>query len=309
MNSQTLYRTSQYILVIGAILAMIVMTLSGLGKDDDLVDLILIYFIGAGFVVIGLACVPFLMISAEHFVCALKDLALPIGLIMSCYAFIVYMGDIAQSNYIVAILPAVAGGMISLMLADAVVPKTIVPLAGFKFFLIWLWVFSICKAAHLVLGGDPIWVFWHTDTWFLCWLVISLFYLYNPKQTSVIQRISTGAIAAIILAVSLSTVGVGLASQGTNMDSYGKSMVLGVIGTIYGCWIYITSLLIGRLRFHYDVDSNRSNWHLAEIFTFFIILNMGPKTVFEVWGDYKSVQTEETALEASSNKDEPGDDS
>jgi len=306
MDKRTLKSAALFGLVIGAILATVVMTLSGLGNTK--IDPILIYFIGDGIFVIGLACVPFLLLSKEHFICALKDLALPIGLIMSCSIFIVYLGDINQSNSWVVYLPAVAGGMISLMLADAAVPKTIVPLAGFKFFLIWLWVFSICKAAHLVLGGDPIWVFWHTDTWFLCWLVISLFYLYNPKQTSVIQRISTGAIAAIILAVSLSTVGVGLASQGTNIDSYGKSMVWALIGTIYGCWIYITSLLIGRLRFHYDVDSNRSNWHLAEIFTFFIILNMGPKTVFEVWDDYKNVQTEETALEASSNKDEPGDD-
>ena len=119
-------------------------------------------------------------------------------------------------------------------------------------------------------------------------------------QTTIFQRISLGAIAAIILSVSLSTLGVGLASQEADMNIHGLGMVWGFIGTIYGSWIHITSLLIGRLSFHYDIDSNRTNWHLAEIFTFFIILNMRPKTMFEVLDEQEKIDPEQPAVETSS---------
>jgi len=308
MDKGTLKSAAEFSIVTAATLGMIAFSFAKMGIGSDFADIIVVNFIGAGFVVIGLACAPFLLISKEHFICGLKDLALPIGLIMACCACFVQMSDLNQSFSIGAILPAVAGGMISLTLADAEVPKRIVPLNKFKCFLSWFWIICVCFSADTFLGGDPRWNLVHWETWFLCLFVVHLFCLYNPKKFIVFQRISFGAIAAMILAVSLSTVGVGVASQETDMNIYGNSMVLGLIGTMYGCWIYITSLLIGRLRFHYDVDSNRSNWHLAEIFTFFIILNMGPKTMFEVWDDSKIVQTEETALEASSTADKPGND-
>jgi len=308
MNTQTLTRIALFGLVAGAISAMIVIILLNFGKNDDFFDLALTNLFGAGFAVIGLACAPFLLISKDHFVCALKDLALPIGLVMSCYAFTVFLGDLNQSFYIVAVLPAVAGGMISLTLADAELPKKLNPISSLKSFLLWLWIIFVCHMADMALGGDPLWKLGHSLAWILCFLVVYFFYLYNPKQTTIFQRISYGAIAAIILTVSLSTVGVGVASQQIDMDLYGNSMVLGIVGTIYGCLIYITSLLIGRLRFHYDVDSNRSNWHLAEIFTFFIILNVGPKTVFEVWEDSKNVQAIEQAVETNWARQQLGSD-
>ena len=308
MDKGTLKSAAEFSIVTSATLGMIAFSFAAMGIGSDFADIIVVNFIGAGFAVIGLACAPFLLISKEHFICGLKDLALPIGLIMACCACFVQLVDLNNSFHIGAILPAVAGGMISLTLSDAEVPKRLAPLNKFKCFLFWFWIICICLLADTFLGGNPVWYLSDWPTWILCLLVVYLFYLYNPKKFIVFQRISFGAIAAIILAVSLSTVGVGVASQHTDMNIYGATMAWGLVGTIYGCWIYITSLLIGRLRFHYDVDSNRSNWHLAEIFTFFIILNMGPKTMFEVWDDSKKVRTEETTIEASSTADKPGND-
>ena len=126
MDKETLKSTALFGLVVGAILATIVMTLSGLGNDDEFVDLILIKFIGASFVVISLACVPFLLFGIQHFICALKDLALPIGLMMACFDLIVYFGILSEIRgfYFGWLLPALAGGMVSLTLADTETPQT-----------------------------------------------------------------------------------------------------------------------------------------------------------------------------------------
>ena len=281
MNSQTLYRTSQYILVIGAILATIVMTLSGLGHANDFVALILIKFIGAGFVVIGLACAPFLLISKEHFICALKDLALPIGLMMSCFDLIVYFGILNEimGFYFGWLLPAVAGGMVSLTLADTETPQTTIPLSKLKSFLIWLWILCICNVALISLKGDPIWVLSHPFKWILCLLVVYLFCIYNPKQNSIYQRFSVGAIASIILAISLSTIGSGFATESDDPNAAGRSIALGLIGIVYGLWVHMSSIVIGKLSYGFKSDTKRSNWHLAEIFTFFVFLVLPPNSL------------------------------
>ena len=280
MNSQTLYRTSQYILVIGAILATIVMTLSGLGHANDFVALILIKFIGAGFVVIGLVCVPFLLISKEHFICALKDLALPIGLMMSCFDLITYFGIIGELGFYYGwLLPAVAGGMISLTLADSEIPQTTILLSKLKSFLIWLWIVCICHLGLVGLKGDPIWVLSHPFKWILCLLVVYLFCIYNPKQNSIYQRFSVGAMASIILAISLSTIGSGFATESDDPHTAGRSTALGLIGIVYGIWVHISSTVMGRFSYGFSSDTNRFNWHLAEIFTFFAFLILAPKSL------------------------------
>lgn len=112
-------------LVIGSSIALTVNRLVWLQNSDGFLEVLLLNLLGAGFAIIVISCLPFLILGKAHFLCALKDLSLPIGLEMSCFGLVIYMGDLYQPFYIAYVLPAIAGGMLSLALADEVKPISV----------------------------------------------------------------------------------------------------------------------------------------------------------------------------------------
>lgn len=288
-------RKAAIALVIGLSLILTVKTLAELDSSGNFLRVITLNLLGAGFSVIVICCLPFLMLSKVQFLCALKDLSLPIGLVMSCFALVVYMGDLNQPFYIACVLPAVAGGMVALTLSDEGAPQDNPALGASKASTLLLWILVVCNAFHLLIyDGDLIWLFLHPWEWLSALLLILLFCLYNPKKAPIFQRIGLGAVASIILAVSLSTIGVAVATQSGDPVTHGESIALGIIGTVYGLWFYISSIVIGSLTYGFSSDTKRTNWHLAEIFTFFIFLNLAPRALTEYMEPKQVIGPEQT---------------
>jgi len=269
-------------LIIGSLIALTLGTLVGLENDnsDGFLEVLILNFLGAGFAVIVIACLPFLIISKAQFLFALKDLSLPIGLIMSCFGLVIFLVTPKPSFYVVYVLPAVAGGMLSLTLADEVKPKSVQPLGFFRAFVVLLWIMVVCHAFYLLIHDGKLGLLWFPSESLSALLVASLFCLYNPIKAPIHKRLGLGAIASIILAVSLSVIGFALATQSDNPE-LGHSIAFGIGGMINGLWIYISSIVVGKLAYSYSSDTNRSNWHLAEIFIFFLFLILAPRSLFD----------------------------
>jgi len=296
-------------LIIGSLIALTLGTLVGLENDnsDGFLEVLILNFLGAGFAVIVISCLPFLILGKAHFLCALKDLSLPIGLVMSCFGLVIYMGDLNQLFYIAYVLPALAGGMLSLTLAEEVESESILPLGFFRALMLLLWIIVVCHTFHLLVhNGSLLWLLWHPWEWLSALLVTSLFCLYNPKEAPIHKRFGLGAIASIILAVSLSITGVALATQSDNANTHGRSIAVGIVGMTYGLWLYISSIVVGKLAYNHRFDTNKTNWHLAEIFTFFIFLILAPRSLTEYFEPKQAPDSEQSiqATEADrSNND------
>ena len=173
-------------LVIGSSIALTVNSLVWLQNSDGFLEVLLLNLLGAGFAVIVISCLSFLILGKDHFLCALKDLSLPIGLEMSCFGLVIYMGDLYQPFYIAYVLPAIAGGMLSLTLADEVEPISVLPLGFFKALMLLLWITVVCHAFHLLFqDGDFWWLLWHPWSWLSAFLATSLFCLYNPTRAPI----------------------------------------------------------------------------------------------------------------------------
>ena len=286
-------------LVIGSSIALTVNRLVWLDDSDGFLEVLLFNLLGAGFAVIVISCLPFLILGKAQFLCALKDLSLPIGLVMSCFGLVIYMGDLKQLFYIAYFLPAVAGGMLSLTLAEGVEPESILPLGFFRALMLVLWIIVVCLTFHLLVhDGSLLWLLWHPWEWLSALLVTSLFCLYNPKEAPIHKRFGLGAIASIILDVSLSVIGVALATQSDNPNTHGRSIALGVVGMTYGLWLYISSIVVGKLAHNQHSDTNKTNWHLAEIFTFFVFLILAPRSLTEYF-EPKQVSDSEQNVQAT----------
>lgn len=77
----------------------------------------------------------------------------------------------------------------------------------------------------------------------------------------------------------MSTIGSGFATESDDPNAAGRSIALGMIGAVYGLWVHISSIVVGRLSFGFKPDTKRYNWHLAEIFTFFVFLVLPPNSL------------------------------
>jgi len=297
-------------LVIGSTIALTVTRLHWLDNSDGFLEVLILNLLGAGFAVIVISCLPFLILGKAHFLCALKDLSLPIGLVMSCYGLVIFnIGGLKQPFYIAYVLPALAGGMLSLTLAEEVESESILPLGFFRALMLLLWIIVVCHTFHLLVhNGSLLWLLWHPWEWLRALLVTSLFCLYNPKKAPIHKRFGLGAIASIILAVSLSVTGVALATQSDNANTHGRSIAVGIVGMTYGLWLYISSIVVGKLAYNHRFDTNKTNWHLAEIFTFFIFLILAPRSLTEYFEPKQAPDSEQSiqATEADrSNNDVP----
>lgn len=120
--------------------------------------------------------------------------------------------------------------------------------------------------------------------------IISLLILLSPKrQRSYLHSVSVGCVISMGLGVAFATAYYfgcfrELGSE-SDLDRLGIPIGNAVIVSLYSCFIFITVIVLGLTQGKLNAGSfGTMNWHMTEIYVFFVFLMLAPPSIWEAIG-------------------------
>lgn len=129
--------------------------------------------------------------------------------------------------------------------------------------------------------------------------IISLLVLFTPNnQRNYLNSVSVGCVISMGLGVGFSTAYYFSGHQ--NPATLGAAFAFALIIIIYSSLLYLVSIIFRVTKSESEVANlGKMNWHMAEIYVFYIFLTMTPPSLWEsISGDSRQLeQLEERLLE------------
>jgi len=124
--------------------------------------------------------------------------------------------------------------------------------------------------------------------------IISLLILCRPSsQQGFLRAIATGCVISMGLGVASATAyyfdGMGSAAK------LGVPIAFSIISIVYSLFAYVVIVIMSLLKTEFEpIEFGKMNWHMAEIYVFFIFLTVTPPSLWETFaGDSSSRQFEQ----------------
>ena len=168
-------------------------------------------------------------------------------------------------------------------------------------FLVWLAAFIMfCLFSELYANSFDASHHWlsyiMTHQWIALFVVstISLLILCRPSsQQGFLRAIAAGCVISMGLGVASATAyyfdGMGSAAK------LGVPIAFSIISIVYSLFAYVVIVIMSLLKTEFEpIEFGKMNWHMAEIYVFFVFLTVTPPSLWETFaGDSSSRQFEQ----------------
>jgi hypothetical protein len=140
------------------------------------------------------------------------------------------------------------------------------------------------------------WLTAMTHQWLALFVVstISLLILCRPSsQQGFLRAIATGCVISMGLGVASATANYFDASYAgdptLSLAKMGLPIAFSIISIVYSLFAYVVIVIMTLLKTELEpIEFGKMNWHMAEIYVFFVFLTLTPASLWEVLGDWNS---------------------
>ena len=256
---------------------------------------------------IGLSLFSLLPTIATAYVCKLFKLcdprivvallALPIGVLLSLQGLKPFMeslsADVVVTDSLLALLPAVIGGVTSTVFytwpgSDFKRVRSVIPSLRLQlvvFAVLTTTVIGSSFAIAFTISRETLLIYnlLHIYSWVGLYSVIFLVLILNHGNDSLALRISNASLIAFGLGVAFSMLAYFAAYD--DPEEVKQWSIVALIGMTYSAMLYIASVLWVIVRNQLQPKTfSLKNWHVAEMFTFWVFAVMSPPSLWEAVG-------------------------
>ena len=257
-----------------------------------------------------------------HPLAAVALLGLPVGIVLSVLAIIGLLSDLTDERKLLAVsamtlLPVIVGGAASVFCyswprvsEQPIDQRTMNTKEIFAVFLSFATIF-VCSLATILNGMGftldytIIGTLQHPNNYAILISILILVTMINHKSETMLLRASNGCLIVFGLTVGIGTVN--YFAVNNNPGEIGYGLAFSLVGMFYSSLLYVCIVIWTMLNKQLRPNMFAlKNWHLAEMFTFWVFALMSPPSLWEALeaaGSDEEGKTEQMEMRISELED------